>query len=170
MARTFRRQSNRERMTENNKAHRDLGLLWNKEPQIQENVPAKRKYSERDPTKTYETDVVLSILDFLKYHPAVWWAMRIHSGTWKVGDRWVKFNYQKGMSDIIGMFKGGRMFVIEVKRPDDKKNAYDKATQDQIDYVEHISQGGGLGFFADRIEDVEAVFKLNGIGHRVADA
>ncbi len=56
----------------------------------------------------------------------------------------------RGVSDILGVLKGGRFLAIEVKRPGGR------ATPDQLQFLTRISQEGGLAFVATSVEDVEA--------------
>jgi penicillin-binding protein-related factor A (putative recombinase) len=67
------------------------------------------------------------------------------------------FNPRKGISDIIGCYKG-RYLAIEVKREDwMPPNPHEKAWQhykEQKDFIDEVINAGGIGFFANCPEDV----------------
>lgn len=55
----------------------------------------------------------------------------------------------KGVSDIIGSYKGTAIF-IEVKTPKTIK----KATQEQLAFLEAMASTGAIAFIADSVETV----------------
>ena len=87
------------------------------------------------------------------------------SGTFRMNKGLGRIN---GVSDILGILGSavigadgslglGRLLAIEVK------STKGKATSDQLAFLLHITNRGGLGFIARSVEDVEAVFKREGI-------
>ena len=73
-----------------------------------------------------------------------------------------------GVSDILGVIGSpvigadntvglGRLLAIEVK------SSKGKATPDQASFLLQVNNRGGLGFIARSVEDVEAVFKREGL-------
>jgi len=112
--------------------------------------PKKRKPSSEPRTDLLEKDIQKQILMLLKKHPKIQWVARFNSGTFMDGDRYIKSNSQDGMSDILGMFKGGRLIAIECK------SRTGKVKPNQQDFLDLINAGGGLAFVARSVEDVLA--------------
>ncbi len=71
----------------------------------------------------------------------------------------------KGVSDILGILPGGRMFAIEVKRPGwSKPGPGAKAFthhRNQQGFLDAVNRSGGVGFFAQSVDDV-----IDGLGLR----
>jgi len=101
--------------------------------------------------KVSEAAIQKSILQFLRLSPGVAWVCRQNSGTFVDGDRYITANSQRGMSDIIGMLKGGRLFAIEVKSKSGKIMPH------QQDFLDLIAAGGGLAGVARSIDDARAI-------------
>ena len=90
---------------------------------------------------TKEQDIQTSIMNYIS----------------SIGGLPLKFNnigiYAKaGVSDIIACIKG-RFVAIEVKRPGKKP------TQLQENFIKAVNTVGGLGFWADNLEDVKIKLK-----------
>ena len=98
---------------------------------------------------TPEAEIVKSILAYLKLHGAFVWRQNsgAMTGEYKGKRRFVKFQTQKGMSDIIGIWRG-QFLAIEVKRKDGK------ATAQQNAFLDSVNHYGGIGFVARSIDDV----------------
>ena len=111
-------------------------------------APKKRIKSDVPRTDLLEKDIQKQILMLLKRHPKVQWVARFNSGTFVSGDRYISSNSQSGMSDILGMLKGGRLFAIECK------SRTGKIMPHQQDFLDLINSGGGLAFVARSVEDV----------------
>lgn len=67
----------------------------------------------------------------------------------------------KGVSDIIGVqFKTGKMIAIEIKKPGWKppgiKSKAWKHYDNQLMFLQSINANGGIGFFAQSVDDVIA--------------
>jgi hypothetical protein len=115
-------------------------------------IPKALRMKEAN-TAPSEAEILKSILSYLRHRPDVAWVCRQNSGTFMDGDRYISANSQKGMSDILGMMKGGRLFAIECK------SAKGKVMAHQQDFLDMISHGGGIAGVARSIEDAEAILK-----------
>ena len=111
-------------------------------------APKKRVAKVADIKKPLEKDILKAILQLLKNHPKVHWVARFNSGTFMNEDRYIRSNSQNGMSDIVGMLKGGRLFAIECK------SAIGKVKDSQQLFLGLINAGGGLAFVARSVDDV----------------
>lgn len=111
-------------------------------------APKKRIKSDVPRADLLEKDIQKQILMLLKRHPKVQWVARFNSGTFVSGDRYISSNSQSGMSDILGMLKGGRLFAIECKSRTGRIQPH------QQDFLDLINEGGGLAFVARSVEDV----------------
>ncbi len=102
-----------------------------------------------------ESDIQRQILRYLGYNKDVALAWRQNTGgayyPKKDGTKqFVRFG-ERGVSDILGMLKGGQFFAIEVKRPGGKP------TPHQAAFLKSIEDAGGISILAHSIEDVSAV-------------
>jgi Holliday junction resolvase len=61
----------------------------------------------------------------------------------------------RGVPDIIGILKNGRILAIEVKLPGWEGNSNSKHYQEQVAFLRKITIAGGLAFFARSVEEVE---------------
>lgn len=111
-------------------------------------APKKRIKSDLPRKDLLEKDIQKQILTLLKRHPKVQWVARFNSGTFQSGDRYIASNSQSGMSDILGMLKGGQLFAIECK------TRTGKIMPHQQEFLDLITVGGGLAFIARSVEDV----------------
>lgn len=124
-------------------------------------LPPKREYKARgssgEPT---EAQILKAIMELLRKHPKVAKVWRQNSGAarYQYGDKtsYVNFNTAKGMSDIMGILKTGRMLCIEVK------SRTGKVAPHQQEFLESITKAGGVAFVARDIETVVNV--LNNLG------
>jgi hypothetical protein len=98
-----------------------------------------------------EAEVLKTILKYLRLRKEVAWVCRINSGTFAEDDRFISSNSQKGMSDVIGMMVGGKLFAIEVK------SHSGRLMQHQDDFLCLILSGGGYAGVARSIEDVNKI-------------
>lgn len=136
-----------------NQAAMDMYAIMADKPKIVGTIPIPNAPKKRTPpTETrkepLEKDVQKAILQLLKKHPKVQWVARFNSGTFQDGDRFIRSNSQSGMSDILGMLKGGRLMAIEVK------SATGKIHTHQQEFLDLINAGGGLAFVARSVDDV----------------
>lgn len=114
------------------------------------NAPKPRVKSTEPRVDLLEKDIQKQILMLLRKHPKIHWVARFNSGTFMDGDRYITSNSQRGMSDILGMLKGGRLMAIECKTRTGKIQPH------QQEFLDLISAGGGLAFVARSVEDVLA--------------
>lgn len=103
-----------------------------------------------------EKDIQTQILDYLVLKNIFHW--RSNTGVAKYTDsrgkeRFVKFG-EKGISDILGIFKG-IFFAIEVKK---LKN---KPTKHQANFLQNVKDNGGIAIVARSVDDVFILFKSN---------
>ena len=136
-----------------NKAANDFYAALSGKPQIEQTVripdaPIHRVKSTEPRKDLLEKDIQKHILILLKKHPKIHWVARFNSGTFISGDRYISSNTQDGMSDILGMLKGGRLIAIECK------SRTGKVQQHQQDFLDLINAGGGLAFVARSVEEV----------------
>jgi hypothetical protein len=111
-------------------------------------APRKRVKIEMPRKDLLEKDIQKQILTLLRKHPKVQWVARFNSGTFQNGDRFISSNSQSGMSDILGMLKGGQLFAIECK------TRTGRIMPHQQDFLDLITAGGGVAFVARSVEDV----------------
>lgn len=112
--------------------------------------PKTRVKSTEPRVDLLEKDIQKQILTLLRKHPKIHWVARFNSGTFMDGDRYITSNSQRGMSDILGMLRGGRLLAIECKSRTGKIQPH------QQEFLDLISAGGGLAFVARSVEDVLA--------------
>jgi hypothetical protein len=111
-------------------------------------APKPRQKSAEPRTDLLEKDIQKQILMLLRKHPRVQWVARFNSGTFMDGDRYITSNSQRGMSDILGMLKGGRLFAIECKSRTGRIQPH------QQEFLDLINAGGGVAFVARSVDDV----------------
>lgn len=117
-------------------------------------MPKKRK--NKMYLKPTESQITKAILEYLAYKDIFAW--KVNSGMFffkdiKTGKTRMFKAGLKGMSDIIGIIKGGIFLAIEVKVPKGK------LTPDQKSFLDKIKQCGGISFVAHNIEEVEQKLK-----------
>ncbi len=113
------------------------------------------------PPRPKEADLQAQIIAYLKHQQArgrVVWFCRVNGGLARYGRLAVK-NYLlhlagapptgKGYADLHGMLAGGRYFALEVKRPGER------ATPEQLIFLEAVERGGGIACVVTGFEDVE---------------
>jgi hypothetical protein len=65
--------------------------------------------------------------------------------------KWIPSKQGRGISDIIGVYPGGRFIAVEVKSPGKEKSA----TPEQIEFLRQIILLGGIGVVASSTEQVD---------------
>lgn len=62
-------------------------------------------------------------------------------------------------SDLVGVGPNGKMFVVECKKPDwwAPENDRDRA---QLNFILHVVEGGGIGFFTNSLADFKRRMKI----------
>ena len=142
----------RETLEANDAAQRAWGAMFGKPvpDHLLTNVGPKRKYVKG--TEPSEADILKACLKLLKAHPKVAIAYRVNSGTFEMGSgdnkRYIRANTQRGISDIMGALKDGRVLACEVK------SAKGIAHEHQQAFLDKINAAGGLGFIARSVDDV----------------
>lgn len=104
-----------------------------------------RRPVDGKPAIPLEKDVLAAVLQVLRLDPRVGFVWRQTSGTFQDGDRYIQAG-PKGMPDVLGVLKGGRMFAIEVKRPGGKP---DPRQQGRIDHFNAIGAVSGYCWSAE---------------------
>lgn len=115
--------------------------------QHQLNNTKAEQYQER---LVKETDIQNAILEYLQYKNIFVWRNNntpVFDPRTNAYRRMPKGSI-KGVSDILGVFKG-KMLAIEVKRP----GFY--PSQSQKKFLQQINDEGGVGFIARSVDDVE---------------
>lgn len=146
------RESLRDLLLKNQKANNFYAIMSDKPavPQVVKipDAPKPRVKSTEPRTELLEKDIQKQILMLLRKHPKVAWVARFNSGTFMDGDRYIMSNSQRGMSDILGMLKGGRLLAIECKSRTGRIQPH------QQEFLDLINAGGGLAFVARSVDDV----------------
>jgi len=159
MKRTIVRKSLRQTVTENQAAldfmSKLAGCTGHENKVVFE--PARAR-APRDPTVLTEAQIQKTILQYLKAHPKVAFAIRVNSGAFIESygghERYIQANSMKGCSDILLMLKGGRFGAIEVK------SLKGRVTPDQDNFILSVLEGGGYAGVARAIEDVNKILHL----------
>jgi hypothetical protein len=113
----------------------------------------RRERFQRGEIHTPERDVLAAVLEFLRRHPKIAFAVRMNSGATRYRDahgveRWVSYGF-KGCPDLWAMLRGsGRLVVVEVKSDSGT------VTPEQQAVLEAVSNGGGIGVLAYCVDDV----------------
>ena len=148
-------QSNRDRKLASNAAHRAYGLLYDKPPMIAETVSAPRqRHAPRADAVPLEREVLKAVWHYLARHPKVAWCTRVNAGGTSFtdghgGQQFVRFNYKKGISDLIGQMRDGRFMACEVKREGEPLMDHQRA------FLNEVRAAGGIGFVARSVTDCE---------------
>ncbi len=98
-----------------------------------------------------EHEIQNSIIEYLTRCSAIAWVRRLNSGKFRVvdksGTRWIQAGWV-GAPDVIAMTTSGRFVAVEVK-------AYSGvATVEQIEFLQCVRAGGGIGIIARSVDDV----------------
>jgi hypothetical protein len=149
-------QSLRDRLEAANAADRHYAALYGVEPKAQSVIAPKREYTKTQAPEASEAQILKAIFTALHYSPQVAWIARMNSGAFHLtdgsgNDRFVRLNSQRGMSDLIGMLKGGRTFCIEVKSATGRIQPHQQA------FLDLIADGGGLSGVARSVEDAQRI-------------
>lgn len=136
-----------EQTINDNRAHLiGMAKLAGKEPPVFQEL----KIPKAKPTYTAtESEILKSILAYLRLHPDVGWYCRINCGSFEIDGRYIQANSQKGMSDIIGCLrKSGRIFAIECK------SYKGRLSEHQTVFLRTIANAGGISGACKSIDDV----------------
>lgn len=98
-----------------------------------------------------EADVLRDCLTWLALHGV--FAFRVNSGAFagvhKGKRRFVRFNSEPGLSDVLGILPDGRFLAVEVKRPGGPG-----PTPEQLSFLDRVRQLGGVGLVVRSVEDL----------------
>lgn len=121
-------------------------------PSLNNVAAAKARGPRKASTEPSEAQILKAIMQLLHRHPKVARAWRQNSGVAQYESngktRYVRANTAKGMSDISGVMKDGRMLCIEVK------SATGRVMPHQRAFLLSIHQAGGVAFIARSVDDV----------------
>jgi hypothetical protein len=102
---------------------------------------------------TPEGQIKLSICQYLAARGVFFWVQQAG----KIPGRINRSKYlRNGISDILGVLRGGRALAIEVKAP---KGV---VSPEQEEFLALVNRSGGLGFVARSVEDVQKHLGGNG--------
>lgn len=98
---------------------------------------------------TREKELIGSILEFLKLAGIKAWRNNT-TGWYDVKtSKWRKFAFSEpGASDILGYLHDGKILAFEIK------TVRDKASKEQIKFINDINSASGIGLFARSLSDV----------------
>jgi len=101
-----------------------------------------------------ERDVLKAVWKYLAHHPRVAWVTRLNSGTVMAdfgadGVHPLRMNYKRGMSDLLGQLRDGRILCCETKREGVALAPH------QRDFLNEVLANGGIAFVARSVEDAE---------------
>lgn len=94
-----------------------------------------------------EGDIQALVLRALSRHPRVAWIERYNSGAVKAGGRYVRYNTNRGQSDLMGQLKTGELLAIEIKKPGERP------TFEQQAFLDTVVKNGGCAGWVDKWED-----------------
>lgn len=102
-----------------------------------------------------EAQIQRAVLQYLAHHPQVAWAERMNSGIFRPVRKdgstgFVRAGF-KGLSDVIGQMKDGRMLCVEVKRPSGR------VTEAQDAFLALVRTYGGIAGVVRSVDDLEAL-------------
>jgi hypothetical protein len=104
----------------------------------------KRKTADAPPESVVQREVLAA----LRAHPKVAWCGRINSGTAVAqnsdgSSRYTRFHTIRGMSDLLGQMRDGRMLAIECKR-----DHHGRLTEDQAAFLDKVRENNGVAGMA----------------------
>ena len=140
-------------------------------------VKPKQQRQKTVSTAQPESEVQSTCIDYLIRHPAVALVIRVNSGAVHTqGGGFVQFHHvyvprrfksspiervKMRVSDLWCVLTDGKICVIECKRGDWVKPCNEREIEQQ-NFITHICDNGGMGFFAASVEDVRKNLILNG--------
>lgn len=103
-----------------------------------------------------EKQIENEILRWLSYHGIFAWknqSVGIYNPVRKAFMRSTNPHHIKGVSDILGVMKDGRILAIECK------SKYGKPSPEQTMFIQKIKDNGGVAFIARSLDEVVEAFK-----------
>ena len=104
--------------------------------------------------ETKESEVQKLILDYLRLNKCL--AFKVYNGGVyiKKTDKYIKSPI-KGVSDIIGCTRSGRIIAVEVKKRGKTPCKDGKPSKEQLDFISEVNKRGGIGLIAYGLDDVK---------------
>ena len=84
-----------------------------------------------------ESDIQSEIMIALGEHPKIAWCYVTSAGSFRVRGGYMTVGI-KGMPDIMGQMRNGKLLGIEVKKPNEKPKP------EQLEFLDMISRNGGV--------------------------
>jgi hypothetical protein len=97
-----------------------------------------------------ESKLQTDIMNMLLNHELVSWAYVTSAGGFRVKGGYITVGF-KGLSDIIGQLKDGRLFAIEVKLPGKTP------TPEQLGFIETVNSANGVAGWCDSVEGASLI-------------
>ena len=150
------RKSIREVKQENQRAL-DFYAFMSDRPRIVIDIPEKRERAPAAPRQhASEAEVLKAVMALLKRHPKVAMCWRQNSGTFAERNsdgstRYVRANSQRGMSDIMGTMRDGRVLAVEVKSQTGRVQPH------QQEFLYQVRKAGGVAGVVRSVEDAVAL-------------
>ncbi len=104
-----------------------------------------------------EKAIMNACLGWLRFHHVMCWRQnsggmaksytRKRDGVTRTAH--LKFNSERGMSDICAVLPGGRFAAIEVKRDDGR------LSDEQAEFLDRVRNAGGVGIVVRSVDDLE---------------
>ena len=102
--------------------------------------------------KPRESEVMGEVTKHLDRRGIYWW--RNQRGTYKQGERWIKYGGKAGSGDLFALWpKTGTFWSLELKRPGGILE------MDQVKWLLDVRKNGGIASVIECVEDVEMVLK-----------
>ena len=92
-----------------------------------------------------ESDIQSAIICALAEHPLVAWVYVTSAGSVRVRGGYVKVGI-KGMPEIMGQMRSGKLLGIEVKKPKEKPKP------EQFEFLHMIAKNGGISGWCSSVE------------------
>src|ERR1035441_8428025 len=100
-----------------------------------------------------EQSIQRALLEYLNWKYIFCWKVTTTGSFVQSRNTWIP-SQAPGVSDILGVLKGGRILAIEVKSPKGR------VSPQQDRFIDNINENGGLAFVARSIEEVESKLKI----------
>lgn len=122
-------------------------------------IKPPRQQRATKPRREREGGIQDGVLQMLRLHPRVQFAVRLNAGAYKTDDgRFIRFGFV-GCPDLWAMLKGGRLCCLEVKQPGQK------ATEAQAVFLDMVRAGGGVAAVVSSVDMAAAVLAEQGAWH-----
>jgi len=84
-----------------------------------------------------ESDIQSDVMIALGNHPDVAWVYVTSAGSFRVRGGYVTVGF-KGLSDILGQMRDGRLIALEIKKPKEKPKP------EQFEFLDLVSKNGAV--------------------------